>query len=105
MVIRLDPHKLQNPDADLRYAIPDRLSEESPGLLAPDGYDYESGGAMQIYLSTPDVDAALPRVIALLATDGLADAARVGVSEADAVATTSFRVVWPPDANGFIVVP
>lgn len=39
IAIRLDPGKLANPDADLRYLIPDRIEELSKGKLRNEGYD------------------------------------------------------------------
>jgi hypothetical protein len=40
LVIRLDPKLLSNPDADLRYVLPDLLVERSSGNFTDDGYDY-----------------------------------------------------------------
>ena len=111
MVIRLDPAKLLEPDLDLRYEIPDLLAERSAGLIKDDGYDYERHGtAMQIYLWTSDLNSAVPQVIAFLETEHLhgnrlAEAAQVGISEADASATREFRVVYPPGTSGFILPP
>jgi hypothetical protein len=111
IVIRLDPAKLENPDADLRYEIPDRLAQRSAGLIQDDGYDYESSGdVMQIYLKTADLDSALLQVVAFLETEGLhgnqlARAAEVGVSESDASAATEFRLAYPPGKSGVILPP
>ena len=108
IVIRLDPAKLQNPDLDLRYDIPDMLAERSGGLIADGGYDYETAGdAMHIYLRASDVSAALPHVLSLIETErvhdnALAPAAQVGVSEADAENAVEFRVVYPLGAAGVI---
>ena len=41
LVLTLDPEKLQNPDLDLRYVIPDLLSARSDGNIRDNGYDYE----------------------------------------------------------------
>ena len=38
--VRLDPRKLDNPDTDLRYALPDLIQEASCGEVKDDGYDY-----------------------------------------------------------------
>jgi hypothetical protein len=110
ILIRLDPAKLSRVTADVRYEIPARLAERAHALIQEDGYDYEPAGAMQIYLRTSDVTRALPVVVALLETepfDGevLAPAAQVGVSDADAIDTTAFRIVYPPGAAGSIVPP
>jgi hypothetical protein len=40
LVVRLDPRRLDNPDADIRYLIPDMLAERSAGVISDDGYDY-----------------------------------------------------------------
>jgi hypothetical protein len=108
LVIRLDPAKLARATADVRYEIPARLAARSHGLIQEDGYDYEPGDAMQIYLRTSDLARALPMVVALLENerfDGelLTPAAEVGVSDVEAIDTKAFRVVFPAAATGFIV--
>jgi hypothetical protein len=110
LVIRLDPSKLSRATADVRYEIPARLSARAPDLFEEDGYDYEPNDAMQIYLRTSDLSRALPVVLALLETEPfdkeiLAAAAQVGVSDAEAIDTTAFRVVYPSTATGTIVPP
>ena len=40
IAIRLDPQRLDNPDADIRYRLPDLLAERSAGVISDDGYDY-----------------------------------------------------------------
>ena len=40
LAIRLDPQLLDNPDADIRYRLPDLLAERSAGVITDDGYDY-----------------------------------------------------------------
>lgn len=60
IVLRLDPAKLANPDADMRYILPDFLAEKSGFLIQDDGYDYEDEtDAMLLYLKTADVEKAL----------------------------------------------
>lgn len=38
--VRLDPGKLRNPDADIRYLLPDLIADKSGGVVKDDGYDY-----------------------------------------------------------------
>lgn len=102
VLIRLDPRRMENPDTDLRYVVPDRLAEVSSGLLMDSGYDYEEGSdAMLIYLSTDNLDAALPFVIELLENEmihenRLADSAKVGTSLLDQTERPAdFTVVYP----------
>jgi hypothetical protein len=40
IVLRLDPGRMDNPDLDIRYVLPDLLSERSAGVITDDGYDY-----------------------------------------------------------------
>ena len=40
IVIVLDPTKLDNPDLDLRYLVPDRVEAVTQGAIADNGYDY-----------------------------------------------------------------
>ncbi len=111
IVIRLDPGKLANPDADLRYEIPDLLIARSDGVLEDNGYDYESeGDAMQIYLRATDLDVGLALVIQLLEEEPLhgnrlAAGASVGVSDTTDPTASRFRVVYPPGVTGVIETP
>ena len=50
--ITLDPSKLSNPDADLRYTIPEIAEEISNNELQDDGYDYDDDNNMIIFLSS-----------------------------------------------------
>jgi hypothetical protein len=93
---------MENPDTDLRYVVPNRLAEVSSGILTDSGFDYEEGtDAMLIYLSTENLDAALPFVIELLENEmiyenRLADSATVGTSPLDeAERPADFAVVYP----------
>jgi hypothetical protein len=107
VLIRLDPGRMENTDTDLRYVVPDRLTEISSGILTDSGYDYEEGtDAMLIYLSTDNLDAALPFVIELLENEmiyenRLADSARVGASLLDETERPAdFAVVYPSAEAG-----
>ena len=40
IIIVLDPGRLANPDADLRYRIPEWIEEVSNGAICDNGYDY-----------------------------------------------------------------
>ena len=102
ILIRLDPGRMDNPDTDLRYLIPDRLVETSNGILQANGYDYEDGTqAMLLHLSTTDLAAAVPFVIELLENEvicgnRLAEASRVSTSPDDnAEFDGDSRVVYP----------
>ncbi|WML33320.1 hypothetical protein [Clostridium sp. OS1-26] len=56
IAIKLDPSKMDNPDLDLRYIIPDKSEELTKGAVKDDGYDYSSDGtnSIIIFLSSED---------------------------------------------------
>ena len=59
--ITLDPTKLSNPDADLRYLIPDKVSAISDGKISDNGYDYDEEDRMIICLASTDLSEASAR--------------------------------------------
>lgn len=107
VLIRLDPRHMVNPDTDLRYIVSDRLAEVSNDLLVDSGYEYEeTTNAMLIYLSTANLDAALPFVIEVLENEmiyenRLADSARVGSSPHDqSERPADFTIIYPSAEAG-----
>lgn len=59
IIILLDPAKLENPDLDLRYYIPECIEELSEGRIISDGYDFinteiERNDILAIWLKTED---------------------------------------------------
>lgn len=56
--ITLDPTKLSNPDADLRYLIPDKVSAISGRKISDNGYDYDEEDRMIICLASTDLSEA-----------------------------------------------
>jgi hypothetical protein len=72
-VIRLKPGDLPNPDADLRYVIPDLLQTRSAGRVQDNGFDYEDGDVMAIFVSTFDSEWAEPFIRQTLDTEVIYD--------------------------------
>ena len=52
IIIVLDSKKMNNPDLDIRYVLPDRIEEYSNGLIRDNGYDYISNNELGIWLET-----------------------------------------------------
>jgi len=58
IIVLLNPGKLENPDMDLRYCVPDRIQEVSNSVIQDNGYDYidteegQPGPLMGIWLET-----------------------------------------------------
>jgi hypothetical protein len=60
LAIRLDPQLLDNPDADIRYRLPDILAEPSGGVISDDGYDYVgTQPLMVVFLKVSQLNLAL----------------------------------------------
>lgn len=107
IVIRLDPAALADPNADLRYQIPDLLEARTDGLLRDDGYDYERDtDAMLIFLKTEHPGAASDAVAAFLASStellgqDLSGATQAGASEADPADVRECLLFFPPEKVG-----
>ena len=65
IIILLSPQKRKNPDADLRYIIPERIEEISENTIQSNGYDYLKDNTLAIWLSTNSYRKALPKIITL----------------------------------------
>lgn len=100
IAIKLDPGKMTNPDADLRYLIPKRIQEAYGESITEDGYDYLDDGSMVIYLATDDPDAGVVKVIELLQNEELLgnrilESAIIGLNKG-----SGYTVVFPVDFEG-----
>lgn len=88
-MVRLDPEALTNPDADLRYLVPEALAGRSGGALREDAYDYEpETGAMLLWFLSDAPDALAPIVAYLAAERPLGNDLRPAASE------------WTQDGDG-----
>lgn len=64
IVVRLDPRLLDNPDADIRYRLPELLVERSGGIITDDGYDYVGDvPLLVVFLKASEVERALACVV------------------------------------------
>ena len=99
LAIRLDPARLDNPDADLRYLLADLITSESHGAAIDDGYGYDSGQRLILYMLATDTDIALAAVRSVIESkrpldNDLAPAVTVAVANEDHCCEASrFRVV------------
>lgn len=57
IMIKLRPSELTNPDADLRYVIPDKISGLMDNRVIDDGYDYldDEFTTMAIFLKSDNI--------------------------------------------------
>lgn len=108
IVIRLDPAQLANPDADLRYVLPDLIAERSGGVITADGYDYLDDDQMLLFLRTDDLTAATDVVLEVVRGErplgNSLTSAVVGARDADEPDDAPYVVVHPPEHRGEIVL-
>ena len=100
ILITLDSSKMDNPDLDIRYILPDRIAEYTDDLVTDNGYDYLDNDVMAIWLETEDAAENVERVIKLLESEeilenDLAKAATVYISEDDSAELDQCRKVYP----------
>ncbi len=102
IVISMDSRKMENPDLDIRYILPDRIEEWSGGAVTDDGYDYvdEDGHILAVWLETEDAEGWWPKVVELLKTakfceNDLSRSALVLISEESGADYDQCRQVWP----------
>lgn len=107
IIIVLDPAKLENPDLDLRYRIPNRIEEVSNGAIQDDGYDYidvEGGrpgsSLLGIWLRTESAGENWPLILKLFQDEkfmenDLSKSAEIFISENDAEDVENCMKVFP----------
>ncbi len=106
IIVLLDPGKLENPDLDLRYCIPDRIEEISHGAIQDDGYDYidteagRSGPLMGIWLKTKSAGEHWPIIKKLFQEEtfqgnDLSASAKIYISEHDTETLENCTLVFP----------
>lgn len=99
IAIKLDSALLTNPDADMRYTLPDLLVERSDGVIESDGYDYVGpSNAMVVFLKVSDLDRAKSCIADVIANvrvleNDLRPAATVAIQRGD-----RFEVIYPVDS-------
>ncbi len=100
IAIKLDPAKLKNPDADLRYRVPDLVAEYTDDSVIDDGYGYDDRNIMTIFLRCSTPADRVHEVIAILrqhqvCDNALLETAIIGVSDD----SSTFKIVYPAE-NG-----
>jgi hypothetical protein len=105
IAIKLDPARLTNPDADMRYTLPEMLAERSGGVIEDDGYDYVGPShAMVVFLKVSDLERATSCITEVIANvrvleNDLRTAATVAIQRGD-----KFDVIYPADSREEFVV-
>lgn len=100
IIITLDSRKMDNPDMDIRYILPDRIDEYTDGQIADNGFDYITGDIMGIWLETENASENVDKVISLIESEEILDndlsrAAEVFVSEEECAELEQCKRVYP----------
>lgn len=68
ILIKLDPTRLDNPDLDLRYLVPDTIEEHTGGFITNQGYDYleDEHHSIGVWLACEDAQAGYVEVVKCL---------------------------------------
>ena len=102
IVISMDTRKMENPELDIRYTLPDRIEEWSESAVQDNGYDYvdEDGHILAVWLETEDAEGWWPKIVELLKSERFVDndlsqSALVLISGEDAAEIEKCRQVYP----------
>jgi hypothetical protein len=100
IIITLDSNRMENPDLDIRYILPDRIDEYTDGQVTDNGYDYITKDVMGIWLETEDASANADKIISLIESErilenDLSNVAEIYVSEEECAELEQCRKVYP----------
>ena len=100
IIITLDSRKMDNPDLDIRYILPDRIDEYTDGQITDNGFDYITGDIMGIWIETENASEYVDKVISLIESEEILDndlsrAAEVFISEEECAELEQCKRVYP----------
>lgn len=106
IIVLLNPGKLENPDMDLRYCVPDRIQEVSNSVIQDNGYDYidteegQPGPLMGIWLETENASENWAMISELFQNEkfkgnDLSKSAQIYISENDTDELENCTLVFP----------
>lgn len=100
IIIKLDAQKMENPDLDIRYKLPDRIEKVTKGRITDNGYDYLSDTVLGIWLATDNAKEGVKEVIKVMKKEkflknDLSQTAEIVISEKENAEATECRQVYP----------
>ena len=100
IIITLDSRKMDNPDLDIRYILPDMIDEYTDGQITDNGFDYITGDIMGIWLETENASENVDKVISLIESEEILDndlsrAAEVFISEEECAELEQCKRIYP----------
>lgn len=107
IIVKLVPGRMENPDLDIRYQLPDAVEAYTHKRITGNGYDYldedETGSdAMGIWLVCENAAEGVNDVIALMKQQRICDndlsrSAEIYISERNTDDVKNCRKVYPQD--------
>ncbi|MDE7308642.1 MAG: hypothetical protein K2N61_08310 [Lachnospiraceae bacterium] len=100
IIVKLDAQKMENPDLDIRYKLPDRIEEVTKGRISDNGYDYLSDTVLGIWLEADNAEEDVKEVIELIKKEkflknDLSQTAEIVISEKETAEVEECRRVYP----------
>ncbi len=100
IIVKLDAQKMENPDLDIRYNLPDRIEEVTKERISDNGYDYLSDTVLGIWLETDNAEEDVKEVIELIKKEkflknDLSQTAEILISEKETAEAEECRRVYP----------
>ncbi len=100
IIIVLEPKKMENPDLDIRYLLPERIEEITEGMVRDNGYDYLPNNDLGIWLDAEEANKNAKSIIHLIKTERISDndlsgAAEIYVSEENCADLDKCQKVYP----------
>ncbi len=100
IIVKLDAQKMENPDLDIRYNLPDRIEEVTKERISDNGYDYLSDTVLGIWLETDNAEEDVKEVIELIKKEkflknDLSQTAEILISEKETAEAEECRKVYP----------
>ena len=103
ILLVLDSEKLENPDLDIRYNLPDKLENYTNNEISDNGYDYLTDTDLGIWLQTQSAKESYGKVVEFLEQhmvcgNDLSATAKVYISEKEAAALDECTLVYDGEA-------
>lgn len=100
IIVKLDAQKMENPDLDIRYKLPDRIEEVTKERISDNGYDYLSDTVLGIWLEADNAEEGAKEVIELIKKEkflknDLSQTAEILISEKETAEAEECRKVYP----------
>lgn len=102
IIIKLDSRKMQNPDLDIRYTLPERIEEITSGRITDNGYDYITDTELGIWLETENAGEMFSFVTGIIENDSNLQSAEVYISERENADLEECEKVYPPTSGAGI---